>query len=130
MRLLLSQNCPQYCQEKINIDFRNYGSLGAYKPTLALFVVFAAGLLASARPCVYPLLSVTSAILLARGRSSRRRGLWHTAVSCLGIVFLSGLWMVRGDHRHSPLCRHDQRLGQPRLQPRLCLFRSQYAGAV
>jgi thiol:disulfide interchange protein DsbD len=54
---------------------------------LALVVVFAAGLLASATPCVYPLLPVTSAILLARGRGSRRRGLWHTAVYCLGIVF-------------------------------------------
>ena len=54
---------------------------------LALVVVFAAGLLASATPCVYPLLPVTSAILLARGRGSRRRGLWHTAAYCLGIVF-------------------------------------------
>jgi thiol:disulfide interchange protein DsbD len=54
---------------------------------LALVVVFAAGLLASATPCVYPLLPVTSAILLARGRGSRRRGLWHTVVYCLGIVF-------------------------------------------
>jgi thiol:disulfide interchange protein DsbD len=54
---------------------------------LALVVVFAAGLLASATPCVYPLLPITSAILMARGRDSRRRGLWHTAVYCLGIVF-------------------------------------------
>ena len=53
---------------------------------LALVVVFAAGLLASATPCVYPLLPVASAILMARGRDSRRRGLWHTAVYCLGIV--------------------------------------------
>ena len=54
---------------------------------LALVVVFAAGLLASATPCVYPLLPITSAILMARGRDSRRRGLVHTAVYCIGIVF-------------------------------------------
>ncbi len=54
---------------------------------LALGLVFVAGLIAAATPCVYPVLPITSAILMARGRGSRQRGQLHAMVFFLGIIF-------------------------------------------
>jgi thiol:disulfide interchange protein DsbD len=54
---------------------------------LALGIVFVAGLLASATPCVYPVLPITSAILMARGRGSRQRGQLHAVIYFLGLIF-------------------------------------------
>jgi thiol:disulfide interchange protein DsbD len=58
---------------------------------LAIGVVFVAGLLASATPCVYPVLPITSAILMARGGGSRRRGQLHAGVYFLGLIFFYAL---------------------------------------
>jgi thiol:disulfide interchange protein DsbD len=55
-------------------------------PWLALGVVFLAGILASATPCVYPILPITSAILMARGQDSRQRGRFHAVIFFLGII--------------------------------------------
>jgi thiol:disulfide interchange protein DsbD len=53
---------------------------------LAIGLVFIAGLIASATPCVYPILPITSAILMARGRGSRQRGQLHAMVYFTGII--------------------------------------------
>lgn len=58
---------------------------------LAIGVVFVAGLLASATPCVYPVLPITSAILMARGGGSRQRGQLHAGVYFLGLIFFYAL---------------------------------------
>ena len=54
---------------------------------LAFGLVFIAGLLASATPCVYPVLPITSAILMARGGDSRQSGRLHAMSYFLGIIF-------------------------------------------
>lgn len=54
---------------------------------LALGLVFAAGLVASATPCVYPIIPITAALLLARGAGAPRRGRLHAVVYFLGMVF-------------------------------------------
>ena len=53
----------------------------------ALGLVFLAGLIASATPCVYPVIPITSAILMARGGGSRQRGRLHAMVYFLGMIF-------------------------------------------
>ena len=54
---------------------------------MALILVFLAGLIASATPCVYPVIPITSAILMARGGGSRRLGQLNALVYFLGITF-------------------------------------------
>ena len=54
---------------------------------IAFLLVFLAGLVASATPCVYPVIPITSAILLARGKGSRRLGRLNAGFYFLGIVF-------------------------------------------
>ena len=53
---------------------------------MAFLLVFLAGLIASATPCVYPVIPITSAILMARGRGSRRLGQLNALVYFLGIT--------------------------------------------
>jgi thiol:disulfide interchange protein DsbD len=53
----------------------------------AFLLVFLAGLVASATPCVYPVIPITSAILMARGRGSSRLGQLNALVYFLGIIF-------------------------------------------
>src|SRR5439155_26437206 len=48
--------------------------------------VFIAGLLASATPCVYPMLPITAAIFAARGEGSWRRSRLHAVIYFLGII--------------------------------------------
>lgn len=58
---------------------------------LAFVFVFVAGLLSSATPCVYPMLPITSAILLARGGNARQQGMYHSFVYFGGIIFFYAL---------------------------------------
>ena len=54
---------------------------------ITFFLVFLAGLVASATPCVYPVIPVTSAILMARGQGLVRLGRLHAIFYFLGIIF-------------------------------------------
>lgn len=54
---------------------------------MALLLVFLAGLIASATPCVYPVIPITSAILMARGGGARHLGQLNALVYFLGIIF-------------------------------------------
>ena len=53
---------------------------------LTFGVVLVAGLLASATPCVYPMLPITAAIFAARGEGSRRRSRLHALIYFIGII--------------------------------------------
>jgi thiol:disulfide interchange protein DsbD len=53
---------------------------------LAFGFVFIAGLLASATPCVYPMLPITAAIFTARGEGSWQRGWLHAVVYFMGLI--------------------------------------------
>lgn len=53
----------------------------------AIALVFVAGLIASATPCVYPILPITSAILMARGGGSKRSGHLHALIYFVGLTF-------------------------------------------
>lgn len=54
--------------------------------TLAFLLVAAAGLLASATPCVYPMLPITSAIFAARGQGVPGRNYGHAFIYCAGLI--------------------------------------------
>ena len=69
--------------ERLTALFRRHTTSGG----LALVFVLAAGLLASATPCVYPVLPITSAFLMARGAGSQRRGRLHAFVYFVGMIF-------------------------------------------
>ena len=53
---------------------------------LTFGLVFVAGLLASATPCVYPMFPITAAIFAARGEGSWRRSRLHAVIYFLGII--------------------------------------------
>ena len=55
--------------------------------TTTFLLVFLAGLVASATPCVYPVIPITSAILMARGKGLKRQGRLHAGSYFLGIIF-------------------------------------------
>ena len=54
---------------------------------IALALVFVAGLIAAATPCVYPIIPITSAILMARGGDSPQQGRLHSSVYFVGLIF-------------------------------------------
>ena len=54
---------------------------------ITFLLVFLAGLVASATPCVYPVIPITSAILMARGKGLPRLGRLHAGFYFLGIIF-------------------------------------------
>ena len=65
--------------------------LGKYKEySKNIFVSFLlmvlAGILAAATPCVYPMLPITSAILMQRGGDSRQEGIKHSYLYFAGII--------------------------------------------
>ena len=68
--------------ERLYVLFKNYES----HAVLAFLLVSVAGLLASATPCVYPMLSITATIFTARGQGSWRRGQLHALVFCSGLI--------------------------------------------
>ena len=69
--------------ERLENLFR--GHLASFPITFLL--VFLAGVVASATPCVYPVLPITSAILMARGKGLPRLGRLHAGFYFLGIIF-------------------------------------------
>ena len=54
----------------------------------AIFVVFAAGLLTSLTPCVYPMIPVTVTFIGTASSGSRRRAVTLSAVYALGLAML------------------------------------------
>jgi thiol:disulfide interchange protein DsbD len=57
----------------------------------AITLVFVAGLIASATPCVYPILPITSAILMARGSRAKQSAHMHALTYFAGLVFFYAL---------------------------------------
>jgi cytochrome c-type biogenesis protein len=53
---------------------------------MVILVVFAAGVLTSLTPCVYPMIPVTVAYMGAAAAGSRRRAVWLSAVYVLGMA--------------------------------------------
>jgi thioredoxin:protein disulfide reductase len=53
----------------------------------ALALVFVGGLIASATPCVYPILPITSAVIMARGGGAKQSGHIHALAYFLGLIF-------------------------------------------
>ncbi len=53
----------------------------------AIALVFVAGLIASATPCVYSILPITSAILMARGGGAKQNGYLHAFTYFVGLIF-------------------------------------------
>jgi len=53
---------------------------------LTFGLVFIAGLLAAATPCVYPMLPITAAIFAARGEGSWQRSRLHAVIYFLGLI--------------------------------------------
>jgi len=53
---------------------------------ISFLFMMMAGLLSAATPCVYPMLPITSAILMQRGGGSRQEGIRHSLVYFTGII--------------------------------------------
>ena len=71
----------------VNIDRYLQGA-----PLLALAAAFAAGLLTSFTPCVYPLIPVTVAVIGARSAGTKTRALYLSIVYVMGLAAVySGL---------------------------------------
>ncbi|MHC4269866.1 MAG: protein-disulfide reductase DsbD family protein [Planctomycetota bacterium] len=60
---------------------------------VSFLFMFIAGILAAATPCVYPMLPITSALLMQRGDGSREKGVRHAVVYFLGIILV---YMIMG----------------------------------
>ena len=70
-------------QERLTAIFhRHMGNL-----LLAPVLVLCAGILAAATPCVYPIIPITSALLMARGGASPQQGRLHALVYFGGMIF-------------------------------------------
>lgn len=70
-------------QERLTSMFhRHMGNL-----FLAFALVLCTGLLAAATPCVYPIIPITSALLMARGGTSPQQGRLHALVYFSGMIF-------------------------------------------
>jgi thioredoxin:protein disulfide reductase len=74
---------PLTLNEQITELFRRYMT----NLFFACGLIFVIGLLATATPCVYPMLPLTSAFLMARGKGSSWYGSLHVLLYGLGIVF-------------------------------------------
>ncbi len=60
---------------------------------VSFLFIFFAGILAAATPCVYPMLPITSALLMQRGGGSREKGVRHAVIYFLGIILV---YMIMG----------------------------------
>ncbi len=60
---------------------------------VSFLFMFIAGMLAAATPCVYPMLPITSALLMQRGGGSREKGVRHAVIYFLGIILV---YMIMG----------------------------------
>lgn len=66
--------------------FSNVGQIIQSNPALAFFVVFAAGVLVSFTPCVYPVIPLTLGFIGAKSAESRSRGFFLSLVYVLGMA--------------------------------------------
>ena len=78
-----SEAAPSSFRERLAATFRQ----STNNLFFAIALVFVAGLIASATPCVYPILPITSAILMARGGGAKRSGHMHASIYFAGLVF-------------------------------------------
>ena len=78
-----SEPAPSSFRERLAAMFRQ----STNNLFFAIALVFVAGLIASATPCVYPILPITSAILMARGGGAKRSGHMHASIYFVGLVF-------------------------------------------
>lgn len=53
---------------------------------LAFILILVSGLLAAGTPCVYPMIPITSAIIVARGGNDKQQGIYHSLIYFLGII--------------------------------------------
>ncbi len=60
---------------------------------ISFLFMLIAGILAAATPCVYPMLPITSALLMQRGDGSREKGIRHAMIYFAGIVLV---YMIMG----------------------------------
>ncbi len=60
---------------------------------LAFTFIFLAGILSAGTPCVYPMIPITSAIIMKRGGSNRQMGIYHSLSYFIGIICV---YMVLG----------------------------------
>lgn len=60
---------------------------------LAFLFMILAGIMSAATPCVYPMLPITSAILMQRGGGDREEGIKHALFYFMGIIFV---YMIMG----------------------------------
>ena len=74
------------------MDFSNISSQLSANPALALPTLFAAGLLTSLTPCVYPMIPITAAIV--GGQSAGEAGGARTRPLLLSLVYALGLALV------------------------------------
>lgn len=81
--LLQSEPAPTSFRERLAALFRQSTS----NLFFAIALVFVAGLIASATPCVYPILPITSAILMARGGGAKQSGHIHAFAYFVGLIF-------------------------------------------
>ncbi len=77
------ETAPTSFRERIAVLFRQ----STNNLFFAIALVFIAGLLASATPCVYPILPITSAILVARGSGDKQAGQLHSLAYFVGLIF-------------------------------------------
>ncbi len=80
---LQTETAPGSFRERLAATFRQ----STNNLFFAIVLVFMAGLIASATPCVYPIIPITSAILIARGGGSSRAGQIHAFTYFLGLIF-------------------------------------------
>lgn len=68
------------------------------RPLAALVTMFAAGLVTSLTPCIYPMIPITAGLLGGGGAArSRRRVAWHTACYVVGLALVyAALGLVAG----------------------------------
>ncbi len=78
-----AETAPGSFRERIAVLFRQ----STNNLFFAIALVFVAGLIASATPCVYPIIPITSAILMARGGGSPRTGQIHAFTYFVGLIF-------------------------------------------
>lgn len=69
---------------KVSALYKKYSQ----NAVLAFIFIVLAGLLAAGTPCVYPMIPITSAIIMERGGSNRQKGIYHSLSYFFGIICL------------------------------------------
>lgn len=88
-----AEAAPTSFRERLNVLFQQ----STNSLFFAIALVFIAGLIASATPCVYPIIPITSAILMARGGGAIQGRQIHAFTYFVGLIFfytLLGIFAV------------------------------------